>query len=373
MQTVKISTYQAATLLTITMLATSILLVPSNVASEAGRDAWLSFILGTLLGMLTALLAAALAQKHGNAGFHAIAEKVMGSLPGKLLGLLYLAFYLLLTASLIREFASFMATAFMPLTPISVFVLLFTVSCICTAYLGLEVIARLSEIVLPVIVFFLLLILFLQSDQYELSALLPLLRTPPENILRGAFVFWGWSGQVFFLLLLYPYLEKPGQALKASLIAVSIVGFFLTAGAFSLETVLQYPLTERTVFALLAFVRLINLTGFLLERVDAVVIVIWVAGAFVKASFMLHITSISLAQVFGVTESRHFLLPLAALNSALSIFLFESSKELETFIHFLWPIITLFFLVLIPFLLYFLSFPASKRSSAPGNKGGGQQ
>ncbi len=372
MQPVQLSSYQAVSLITVIILSTAILFLPANVAQMAGRDAWFSFLLGTLFGILNALLVSALAQKHGGESFQAIIETVLGTVPGKLVGMAYASFFIIWTALVIREFASFMATAFMPLTPISVFIIIFAATCIYSAYSGLEVIARTGEIILPVISFFLLVIMLLQVDLIELETLLPLLRSSPASLMRGAFLFFGWSGQVFTLLLLYPHLERPDHALRVTVISVVIASFFLVTGSIALEVVFQYPLSARLVFALLSFVRIINIAGFLFERIDAVVILIWVAGVFVKVSFLLHITSTTITRLFNLRENRYFLFPLVILTSALSVVMFESSLELEKFINFVWPLLAFPFFAGVPLLLLLLTVLLNKDASTK-QKGGGNQ
>ena len=55
--TEKISTWQAGTLLGSSIISTAILFPPVLVVQEAGRDAWLAFILAAVFGALIALLA----------------------------------------------------------------------------------------------------------------------------------------------------------------------------------------------------------------------------------------------------------------------------------------------------------------------------
>lgn len=351
---VKISAWQYTAILTVNILSTAILLPPAFMARQAGRDAWVAIIISVAAGVLLAAVVTSLCSRFPELNLLQIGEKLLGTAAGRLLGLLYSFFFILLAAKAIREFASFMATAFMPQTPVEIFSIIMVLACIYPVYQGLEVIGRLSEIIFPVIVFFLLLFLILMAPEFEVYALLPLLQSEPVSLLRGGFIFFAWVGQIFLLGMLYPHLEEQDKAFKGALVVLGTVLFFLAAGSLVIEFIFGFPLSERFTFALLQFIRLVDI-AVILERIDAVVIPIWVSGVFVKISFLLYLSVSSLKNTFGLSEYRFLIVPAAALPTALSVVLFESSLEMELFLKFFATVFFLPFFTGIPLLLYLFS------------------
>ena len=263
--TEKISTWQAGSLLGSLIISTAILFPPVLVVQEAGRDAWLAFILGAVLGALIALLAVALSSRYPSQNLLGLAESILGRILGKLIGLAYIFYFISLNAFVVREFSSFMAISFYATYTHSCFQhqYYFTQHLCCV--FRPEAIGRVSEIVFVPVVIFLWLFIALIINKTELTALLPLLEMGTGPAGRGSIIFTGWTGEIFLICMLYPHLVRPRRALQVGLITVAIVGFTLAAGAVVLEGLFGFQLISRITFPILDYVRLISLGGFLKE------------------------------------------------------------------------------------------------------------
>lgn len=68
-----------------------------------------------------------------------------------------------------------------------------------------------------------------------------------------------------------------------------------------------------------------------MERIEALIILIWIAGVYLKISFSHYLSAVSLQQVFGLKGYRPLLAPLAALIVVLSVFFFENILEMTRF------------------------------------------
>lgn len=350
----KISTWQATALLTINMISTAILFPPGFVPQLAGRDAWISFALGGVCGFFIVFLVALLCSRYPGLNLLQIGEVILGRFAGKLVGSGFAFFFILTTAVAVNEFSDFMITAFMPRTPLPVFIILMVLFSLYAVNLGLEVIGRVSEVVIFPITLFLALSMIFMVNRVEISFLLPVFEAGYLPVLRGSFIFLPWTAQAFVLGMLYPYLVRPSQALKIGLLAVACVCLYMIAGAIFLEGILGFRQTARVLYPLLTYVRLIKVGGFL-ERLDAIVILIWVAGQYINVSLFIFLSAFSLRQVFGLAEYRTFLLPLGTVIVVLSIFTFENSMELENFVKNAFSPFVLFFALGVPLFLYLAS------------------
>lgn len=351
MVTEKINAWQATALLTITIIPTALLFPPSYLAKLSGRDAWLAFLIAGISGLLLALFITLLSSSYPNFNLFQIGEAVMGRFLGKFLVLAYSSFFIIMCSIAIRKFASFMVASFMPYTPLEVLSVIMVAMAMFAIYNGLEVIGRVSEVVFILIVTSLIVIIILSIQELNFRDILPVVDSGTLPVFRGSIVFFAWTGEVFFLAMLYPHLNCPGQAWKAGLIAVSIVSFFLIAGAMITESYFGFQLTSRLLFPLLTYVRVIGLAAFW-ERIDALVILIWVAGIYIRASFVLYITSISIKQLFNLADYRPIIFPLGALIFILSIIMFENTLELYSFMRDSWPFYAPIFILILPLLFY---------------------
>ncbi|MBS4030145.1 MAG: endospore germination permease [Clostridiales bacterium] len=366
----KISPRQAGELMFITLLATVILLVPEITADLAGHDAWLATFVGSLFGLLTVGIIAWLGLKHPGKTIYQYAESVLGKYPGKLVGLAYVWIFLHLAAMVVRQFGDFLTTSFMVLTPLSVFNISLTALAALAVIMGLEVITRMSEFIILLVVSFLLLVITLSIGNWELNQLLPFMKDGIMPVLRGAIVPAAFHGEIVVLAVLIPFLTRPKAAFLSGTAAVTASALLLTMAVVGTLAVFGPELTTSFRFPIHLFVRSINI-GKVLTRFEVVVMVTWVAGVFIKISVLYYCAALGTAQVFGLSEYRSTVLPLGVLITALSVLLFEDIAELVSFLAQAWPrfSISVYFFGL-PFLLLLVTVI---REKIFGHSFGGQQ
>ena len=351
MVTEKINTWQATALLTMSIIPTAILFPPAYLAQQTGRDAWFAILLAGVGGLLLAGFIVILSSAYPEYNLLQIGEAVMGRYLGKMFTLAYAFFFIIVSAIVVREFSAFMVSSFMQFTPLEIFSAIMVSLAMYAIYLGVEVICRVSEIVFIVVMISLLFFVFLAYPELDLRAVLPILDSGMEPVFRGSITFFVWTGEIFFLSMLYPYLARPAQAWQSAVIPVAIVSLFLVVSAFITESFFGFQLTSRILFPLLDYVRLIGIAGFW-ERIEALVILIWVAGIYIKVSFYMYVAVIAVKQLFGLSQYRPLILPMGALVFILSVIMFENTFELSVFLRDVWPFFAPLFALLFPLLFY---------------------
>ncbi len=349
----KINTWQATALLTMSIIPTAILFPTASLAQVSGRDAWLAFLLAGLLGLLLTALIVGLNSFYPTFNLLQIGEAVMGRLLGKGFTLAYVFFFITLSAIVVREFSAFMVSSFMKFTPLEFLSLIMVALAMYAIYLGLEIISRVSEVVFISVLFSLLFFVLLAIPELDFRSVLPVLDSGILPVIHGSIIFFIWTGEIFFLSMIYPYLNRPGQAWIAGVIPVALVTFFLVAGAVITESYFGFQFTSRILFPLLTYVRIIGLADFW-ERIEALVILIWVAGMYIKISFFMFMAVVSIKQLFNLPHYHFLILPTGALVFILSIVMFENTVELFSFIRDDWSVFAPLFAFFFP-LLFFLT------------------
>ncbi|MDW7651888.1 MAG: endospore germination permease [Bacillota bacterium] len=332
----KISPRQTGQLVFLTILATVILFVPAITASIAGHDAWLATISGSMFGLVTLFFVAWLGHKHPGQTIFQYSETILGRYLGKLVGLAYVWIFVHVASVVVREFGDFMTTSFMPNTPLSVFNFSLLLLGAWAVIAGVEVIARMSEFIIILVVSFLLLIIVLSVPNWDLGNMLPFFSHGAMPILEAAIIPAAWHGEIIVLAVFLPFMTRPGRAFLAGGTAIVSSGMLLTLGVIGTLTIFGPELTSSFRFPLHLFVRTINL-GNLLTRFEVVVMVTWVAGVFIKTAVLYYCASLGLAQVLGLSEYRPVVLPLGIIMATLSITLFVDVTELVEFLSKTWP------------------------------------
>src|SRR5690606_38700372 len=97
------------------------------------------------------------------------------------------------------------------------------------------------------------------------------------------------------------------------------------------EGAFGYREVQRMVMPALNLVRSIRL-GDVVERMDIMIVSIWLLGAFVKSSLFVYLSSIQLAWVAGTRSFRPLALPIAGLGIVLALTIAENLERLVDFL-----------------------------------------
>jgi spore germination protein KB len=356
----KISPRQVGQLAFLSIHATVILFVPAITTETAGHDAWLATFLGSMFGLITLFFIVWLGKKHPGLTLFQLCDTILGKYIGKLAGLAYVWIFLHLMAITTRQFGDFMTTSFMPNTPLSVFNFSMLLLCAWSVLAGLEVIARMNEFIILLVVSFLLFILILSLPNWDLGNLLPFFSNGPLPILQAAIVPASWHGEIVWLAVILPFITRPGRTFLAGSAAIVGSALLLTLGVIGVLAVFGPELVSSFRFPLHLFTRTISI-GTLLARFEPVVMTTWVAGVFIKISIFYYCASLGMAQILKLKEYRPVVMPLGIIAATLSINLFPDVTALAGFLADTWPIysISVFFLGL-PLLLLAVTFIREK-------------
>lgn len=348
----KIDSKQAIFLMVTMVLPTAFLFVTSVTSHLSKQDGWISLLLSTLVGLLIACLAVNLSLRFPGKTLFQFPEVILGKWPGKIIALLYIWWYIHMNAEIIREYGSFLVAAFMPETPISVFMLLIMAIAAYAVRNGLEVFTRVNQIILPVILATVIIMNILVTPEMNLNRLLPVfIENGAVPIIKGAVMPAAWMGEIVTMAVLIPYLNKAKEAYKIAAAATLITGSFLILAFVGGIATFGPEVNAGWLFPALNEARMVHLANFL-ERLEVTVMVVWVAGALVKICVFYWAAVLGSAQWLELKDYRPMVLPVGVILIALSIMVHDSILGLFTFLGTFWgPYALTIFQVGIPLLL----------------------
>lgn len=337
----RISAFEAMVYQISIVLATAVFFVPGTMAMKARQDAWLSGILACLFGFLVAVVAAKLALRFPQQTVVEYAPRLLGSFLGKLVGFVYVFYFFYGGYYVIRQFGELMATSYYPHTPLIVFTIILTLLACYVIYLGIEVLCRVILIWGAFAPIFFVLLLLLVKD-IELSHFLPVLENGISPVLVGAIAPGAWFGQTAVVLVLLPFISDKRRAVRTSLAAVFglfvLVEIVLIAavGVVGAETV------ARLLFPLFTLFRRIHLETLpVLDRQDAIFMMMWVGGMLLNLATFFHAGMVGLGQWLGLKSHRPLIFPVGALLVALAIQSWGSIVSLDAFSIEVFPLSTI--------------------------------
>lgn len=347
----RISLAQFAVLLTSYLIGRSTLIMPVEVAKQ---DAWLAILAGGLLAAIPMLLWLALGLRFpGQSPVHYV-RSVLGNFLGLPLLLLYLWFFLHLGADVTRNIGEMYVIAIMPETPIVVF--LGTMSFLASLAVrgGIEVIARLAELLLPWLILSIVGLAVLSLATPRLTHweyLAPVFGSGWKNMLRGALLSLAFpfaEGIPFALFL--PFLPKPRKVRPYALGSLGFVTLLLTLVQARNIVILGPNEIVRLNFPTLAAVQLINLGEFL-QRLDALAVFNWTFGIFFKIAVLQYAVCLGSAELLGLQDYRPLVFPVGIIMTALAIVIYENFGQMKEFYSTIYPFYALPFFLLGPALV----------------------
>ena len=185
MEKARISSIQMFLLLSGFLFGDTVILTPPH---GAKNDAWLALLLGGAGGALLMWVYAAIALLNPSKTLVDILREKLGKVAGNIFAVLYTWYFIHLASLMLRGFGEFICTVTFPGTPMVVVIglLQFLVYAVNS---GIEVIGRLSELVVPVIPLAVLIISLSLITVHDFTAFLPILENGMTPVLNAAFSF----------------------------------------------------------------------------------------------------------------------------------------------------------------------------------------
>ncbi|WP_081734685.1 endospore germination permease [Desulfotomaculum nigrificans] len=351
----RISSRQELLLMTNFLLASAILLTPTGVVSEAKQDGWMAILLGMVVGIGIAALYTTLGLRFPRQTLVQYAEVILGKILGKAVGLLFVWFALHLGSVVVCNFGTFVTTTVMPETPLAAVNIAIMLVVMLVVYRGLEVFARVNEILTLLVVIATVLILLLPINELSYKNFLPVLENGWQPVLKASLVPITFPfGETVLFAMILPYINKPEQAQKGRFVAIMVGGILLTVTTMVILAIFGPTGTAERIYPTLSLARYISVAGFI-ERIDAIPMAIWAASGFTKISLCFYVFVTGVAQIFNLKDYKVLILPSAVLMTFLSMVIYRNILEQINFAVKIWPVYSLPFEVGIPILLLVIS------------------
>lgn len=346
----KISNRQFMFIIIVSIISVADLFLPSVVAAIAGRDAWLSVLVAAVETLVLAIILIKLGQRFSDKTLVDISKLVLGHWLGWIIAFGWITLYSIYTLIIsLGQLAIIIKSSFMEFTPLWVFTVTLVVTAAYAVNQGIETIARVTELLLPLGIGLLVLVGLLVLPYVNFDYYLPVLEFGWAPVINGSFRLWAFLGDAVLLLMIMPYLNQPERAMSTVLKATGMLVCFLMIGVFAIG-MFNARETAAMAFPALEMVRRIQI-GTFIHHLDAVIMAIWIAGVYVKIVVYYYISCIGYAQLFGIESYRSLIVPLGALVVIWNSAWVYSAVDTVRYISDGWPAHALVFQLLVPALL----------------------
>jgi spore germination protein KB len=323
----RISIIQLFMLTLIFQIGTSVIF---GFASVAGSDAWLSTLICTGIGTCLIIMFLILMRLQPGLTLVEWFPAQFGQWLGTPIAWFYMLHFLYNSGRTLGDIKDLIPTTILPGTPSWIILGIFMIAITYALYSGIEVIARLAELILPVILvlFFLEIILIFASDITDIKNLQPVLGAGWGRIWKSV---WPSGiqqsfGETLEFAMIWTLVINPKRIMKTTLLATVSYGILLSI--FDALAVLTFGegIFSTSVYPLYRLVKVISVADFL-ENLDALGILYFMGTAFFKVTIQMYGAIRGIQQLLYLRDSRVLVFPTAAIVLYLGLTQSTSTSE----------------------------------------------
>jgi spore germination protein (amino acid permease) len=306
-------------------------------ASEVGFEAaWMVPLLSSVISIAVLLVVDALFRRtSARRGLIEICRIWIGRTGTAVIAVLLALYFLIITATIMRQFTENVITTVLPNTPIYIVGGLFVASIVYVAHCGLEGIARVGYIALPVLVIGILALCLLTMKFWNTDMLFPFWGNGIVNIARGSLLGSSIFANVLLLSLIRSHIHDPRDfrrvGIKSTLYSTVVLVLFLVVYHMIFTPDEAVKMTS----PMYSMARTIHLGRFV-QRLESIFIFMWVSAAVVKMAITLWASAYCLSFAFDWPSYRPILPALGMLCFAGSLLPNDVALVLHLDDRFVW-------------------------------------
>jgi spore germination protein KB len=295
---------------------------------EAKQDAWIVIIFSAIIGIILIVIYTELQKQFPKKNFIEIVFELLGKSIGRPLAFLYGLFFLYGSSRNLRDFSELMKITFLARTPRLVLHITIMAVMVYIIILGLTVLGRTSEIMLPIFMFCILITIMMViiSPEFDIKELFPILSNGIKPILNSSFpmVINFPYGEAFAFSMIWCYTNSKKDIRKVSILAIILFTVLLVISTIIIICTIGVDYASISTLPLLEVIKMIDV-GNILTNLDAVGVIILFIGGFYKTVIFLYAAVLSFSTLFEIKSSKWLMLIICAIFETWFSIVFESS------------------------------------------------
>ncbi len=342
----------ARLMFTIVCFIQSSSLLTSFMTSVTKQDSWLAVLVCTVVYLPFMFVYRALIVKFPGLNLLQVFEAVFGKALGKLVGLLFVWFFFTLAALNLSDLGAFARETLMEETPNTVLVVVCILVAAMAARQGIRAVAWYSALYMVVSFTLIAVSVLLLLSRFRLENFLPMFDQPFSKYLQGIHIIATIPfGELIAFLMVTPNVDFSKRDVTRSLFLGFVLGALTIAAVVARDTAVLGNTLHMFALPSLVALRMVQL-GEALTRMEILFGIVLIILLFVKITFLLYVSVLSLAQLTGARSYKHLTLISAAFIVAYGQTLYSdqlrhalSAQEIVpiawTFFEFLLPLVAL--------------------------------
>lgn len=324
-----ISPYQIAMILIMVLIGAGVFSVPRLLAESAGSNSLIILLFAGAIVLGLTYIIIALNCRFPGKTLPDYSIEIIGKAPAKVLTMLYVFYFLAFIAMEVRIISEIVKLFLLTEAPVELIILCMILTSTYAVRGGVECIGRISELFFPLLFIPFAFMLLPGLTDVDFSNLLPVFYGFEKKLLKTlpglALSFAGFET----LLIYMGFMKEPRKTYKYALwgLAFVTVSYVIIAGLCISKFGIEW--TKKMVWPVLGYVRSINLPGLFIERLDGVMLGIWILAIYSTVIILYFALTFSLSKVFATREQKQYALPLVPFIYLFSLIPLNPSEILK--------------------------------------------
>ena len=355
----KIGTFEAITLILSFVVAHTVLSLPKALVNTTKSSTLLNILFVTILALVFVYFICKLFKKFPNMDILDISEYIGGKIFKNVVGFIFIIYFVISACIFLRNFSECLEIVYYPSTDILFIILFFIISIPLTAKLNFYANLRTNVIIVPIVLISIVFLFFSNIKYFVPQRIFPILGNGfYETFILGITNIYSFSG-IVLIYFLPPLLKEPNKLTKISIAGTIISSLFLL---FVVSLILfMFPIFVNIdeVLPLYTIATYVEFGSFF-QRLESVFLLIWLISFACYLSIIANFTFYTFKKITGIKDVKPIIFPFAivALGIALSPKNYAISKMYETKIY---PYVMISIVFIISFILMFIAYLKKRR------------
>lgn len=271
----KIGTKEAIALVLTIAIAHTILSMPNSLLSNMKSAVLINLIFVAFVLVGIVLLVVKLFKNFPGCDILDISEYLGGKVFKKILGILFITYFIMSSSILLRQFSDALKTIYFPMTNVIFIILFFIITIAITNRLEFTAAIKANLIIIPFVLFSSIFLFTTNLNSFSSARIFPILGTGFVNtFILGLGNISSFAG-ISFLYLLPPLLKEPKDFKKISILSVIIFFIYLFLIIAVILYMFSFFMTENELMTLYSAARYIQIGTFFV-RLEVMFLLIWI-------------------------------------------------------------------------------------------------
>lgn len=355
----KITTRQIMLYIIGTRVSIAVSVMPAINLPPYNQDVWIMAMYSIFYTCIVMVPLLYLANKFTMYSIVGYMKLIFGNNIGKVLGILYALYFIILSINGITIQSELVATSFLVDTSNIVIIGVMIITCIYLVSRGIINIVTSSELLVPVALFIIISLLVAGFFVIDFSIVLPILKYSSfKEMNLGAIQLTLYYTDIFFLTMIVPELENKRDINKIFFVTTAISISFLAIAIVIVFGSLGVEQSRHSNFPFLLYVRTLKDVK-ILGRVDPVFVVGWLIVNLLRIVGFLYLAIRAIREVFNKNEKDKVILYIVGAISGLVSMLILNQRSvigIRKEFNLFYGILFVIFVIVIPILTCIIYF-----------------